>query len=437
MRLTDALRLRPGMSVAFTGAGGKSSALAALAREAAPGTPVILTTSTRLGQDQAALAAERAIVRSPDDARRLDLRGTSILVTGPPQGGKLGGLSPDALEALRDRAISSGAVLSIEADGARGRWVKAPADHEPVIPSWVDLVVPVAGVRAIGERLDEAIAHRPDIFARVVGIEVGGVLGPEHLADLLTSPQGGLKGVPDRAEVRVLLSGAELGQMEGVVAGRVLGSPRVRAVLSADLTHDDPVRSVEGRTGGIVLAAGAATRLGAWKQTAVWRGVPLVGHVVRAARGGGLAPIVVVIGAAAAAVRRALEGEPVTFVENPRWAEGQSSSVDAGLAAVEARCEAAVFLLADMPRVSAATIERLRQTHRSCMASIVAPVAAGRRGNPVLFDRRTFPALHALAGDEGGRSLLARFEWTPVEVDPSEFFEVDTAADLDRLLREE
>jgi molybdenum cofactor cytidylyltransferase len=102
----------------------------------------------------------------------------------------------------------------------------------------------------------------------------------------------------------------------------------------------------------------------------------------------------------------------------------------AGLTAVERNAEAVVFLLADMPRVSASTIRRLIGAHRDSLAPIVAPVGEGRRGNPVLFDRRAFPALHALTGDQGGRSLLDRWAWRAVEADPREFAEVDRPEDL-------
>jgi molybdenum cofactor cytidylyltransferase len=88
-----------------------------------------------------------------------------------------------------------------------------------------------------------------------------------------------------------------------------------------------------------------------------------------------------------------------------------------------------------MPRVSPKTIRRLIDVHRKSLSSIVAPVGGGRRGNPVLFDRRVFAYLHNLEGDEGGRSLLDRLAWQAVEADPAEFFEVDHPDDLESLER--
>jgi molybdenum cofactor cytidylyltransferase len=441
MRLTDALRLRPGMSAAFTGAGGKSSALETLARESRGQFSIVLTTTTRLGLAQRSFADRHFVATTVEEARRLPIRAdTPILVSGPVDEaeGKLLGLEEGVLAEVARRAREDGALLVIEADGARGRWVKAPAPHEPVVPPWVDVVVPVAGLQAIGVPLGPATAHRPERIASLLDMKPGEVFSPRHLAELLSSRGGGLRGIPEAAEVRVLLTGIDAVSAEVVedMRDRLLATPRIRAVLLGELTASDPVRAVAGRVGGVVLAGGAGARFGSAKQLATWQGRPLLAYAIRAARDGGLSPIVVVLGAHADAVRQAAAGEDVTFVENAQWEDGQSTSVRAGLLAIERQIEAAVFLLADMPRVSAPTIRRLLEAHRASLPAIVAPVASGRRGNPVLFDRRLFPALHALSGDQGGRSLLERWPWQAIEADPREFVEVDRPDDLERLAQD-
>jgi molybdenum cofactor cytidylyltransferase len=427
------------MSVAFTGAGGKSAALGRLAREARGRHPILLTTTTRLAISQQSLADSHHVVLSVADAESIPFQAhRSILVTGrpDPMEGKLLAPAPEALETLRKRFLMHGALVAIEADGARGRWVKAPAKHEPMIPSWVDVAVPVAGWKAIGEALGSRVAHRPELVARALGISEGEPLTPRLMGALLSSSRGGLKGIPPGAEVRALLNGA-VSEADKAIVQEVsevaLGAGRIRALLTGDLDSDDPVRYLTSRVAGIILAGGAGARLRETKPIAEWKGRPLVSHVIRAARQGGLKPIVVVLGSQAAKVRAALAAEDVAFVDNPAWNEGQSSSVQAGLEAVEADVEGAVFLLADMPLVSADTIGRLVEGHARTLAAIVAPVGAGRRGNPVLFDRRVFPALHALSGDQGGRSLLERWEWQAVSADPAEFFEVDDPGDLETL----
>jgi molybdenum cofactor cytidylyltransferase len=65
-----------------------------------------------------------------------------------------------------------------------------------------------------------------------------------------------------------------------------------------------------------------------------------------------------------------------------------------------------VFLLADQPGVTPALLSALIQRHRETLGPVVAPRYRGRRGNPVLFDRQTFPEFEGLEGDAGARSII-------------------------------
>jgi molybdenum cofactor cytidylyltransferase len=139
-------------------------------------------------------------------------------------------------------------------------------------------------------------------------------------------------------------------------------------------------------------------------------------------------PVVVVLGCQADACRAALSApassppesskpsertglsRQVTIVVNPNWAEGQSTSVRAGLAALPGNIGAAIFHLVDMPRVTSATLDRLIARHAVTLAPVVWPEYEGRRGNPVLFDRAAFPELRELTGDVGGKPVLKAYE---------------------------
>jgi molybdenum cofactor cytidylyltransferase len=166
-----------------------------------------------------------------------------------------------------------------------------------------------------------------------------------------------------------------------------------------------------GRGSGIgivLLAAGRGTRFGPEpKLLADLGGRPLVRHAAEAACASGLAPVVAVLGAHGPAVRAALSGLDLSFVENPRYAEGMSTSVRAGLAALPASCAGVVVMLGDMPRVAPALLRRLAGAFDRQAAAVV-PVWAGRRGNPVLLNRhRLASELAGLAGDRGAGPLLA------------------------------
>jgi molybdenum cofactor cytidylyltransferase len=137
-------------------------------------------------------------------------------------------------------------------------------------------------------------------------------------------------------------------------------------------------------------------------------------------------------------VRRVLSGLPVNLVENLDWAEGQASSIRAGIRALQPRTGGIVFLLADQPLVTAQLIKSLREEHARTLAPIIAPMVDGRRGNPVLFDRTTFADLASLEGEVGGRTLFSKFRVHELTWhDQGVLFDVDTLEDYQQLLRRE
>jgi len=189
---------------------------------------------------------------------------------------------------------------------------------------------------------------------------------------------------------------------------------------------------------GIILAAGASQRMGQPKPLLLWHGKPFICHVARTALDAGLAPVVIVTGAHAEEVRAALADLPVEIVYNPNWAEGQSTSVRTGLQALPPETTAAIFLLADQPHIPAALVRALLEQHVQTRAPIVAPLIGEQRGNPVLFDRSTFPDLMSLHGDAGGRLIFSRYPAAYVPWhDPNLLLDVDTLEDYERLLSSE
>ncbi len=149
-----------------------------------------------------------------------------------------------------------------------------------------------------------------------------------------------------------------------------------------------------------MLAAGRSTRMGgANKLTAEIGGKPLVRTVAEQALASRARPVIVVTGHQRERVEAALAGLPVQFVHNPDYEQGLSTSLKAGIAALPSDVDGAVICLGDMPQVSAALIDRLIEAFDPERgALIVVPTVDGKRGNPVLWSRRFFPDLSALAG---------------------------------------
>ena len=157
----------------------------------------------------------------------------------------------------------------------------------------------------------------------------------------------------------------------------------------------------------LILAAGRGTRFGdAPKLLAPLQGKPLVRHVAEAAMASTAHPVIAVTGHRASEVEAALAGLPLDTVRNPDFAQGLSTSLKRGFAALGPEAEAAIVLLGDMPLVDAALIDRLVRRWQEERPAALVPVSGGRRGNPVVLSRALAPEIARLAGDAGAGPLL-------------------------------
>lgn len=456
MLLSTALRVHPKDVIVLVGGGGKTTTMFRLADElVAAGRRVVTTMTTKIFVSQMTRAPGRLVLQS-EGSLLAQLPGAlaehgHVLIAGGTivEENKVQGVPPGLL----DRVVAQPTVdtVIVEADGSRRLPFKAPAAHEPVIPASATVVVPMVGLDVLGQPLDADHVHRPELIAALTGAERGTPITPGIIATVLAHPQGGAKDVPPSARLVPFLNKAE--DQATVAAAReiarlLLQNPRVDSILIGAAQEGDPVREVWGRVGAVVLAAGEAKRFGSLKQVLPWGGVPLVAHVVAQALAcPDVVRVAVTVGAEASRVTAALTEaftiSSLQIVPVSDWAAGQSRSVLAGLNAIQAplrfagegvggEVSAILFLLADQPGVSPELLSALIQRHRETLALVVAPRYRGRRGNPVLFDRATFPEFAALRGDIGARPVI-QAHWDEVAwVDwpsPEILQDIDTADD--------
>jgi CTP:molybdopterin cytidylyltransferase MocA len=180
---------------------------------------------------------------------------------------------------------------------------------------------------------------------------------------------------------------------------------------------------------GLVLAAGASTRMGRPKQLAELGGRPLLEHVLRALEDAPVDGVVVALGANAAEVQARVDlGRAVPLVVED-WAEGMGHVLASALAAEPARGHrATVVLLGDQPLVSGRAVARLVEAWRAGAGPVVTAAYGGRPGHPKLFDHRLLPELRRLSGDAGARDLLAA---NPGWVHQVEVGDLGSDADVD------
>ena len=445
MKLADALRLENTTRLAFVGAGGKTSAMFAVAnalkQRKPPAGLVLLTTTTHLAVEQCTQADSHFRVQSPDEVAHFAQQLTAgvVLFTGTNgNAGRISGPNPETQDAIFRLAEARGWPLLVEADGARLVPLKAPAEHEPTIPGWANQVLVCVGMSALGKPLRPDTVHRPDIYAQLSGLVSGDPITPQAIIQVLNHTSGGLKNIPPSARRMVLLNQADSPELQAVaqrMADKLLGSYEA-AIISSLLPPqgESAIHAVIEKTAGIVLAAGSASRFGQPKQLIHWQGETLVHRAARTALQAGLDPVLVVTGAYANEVENTVADLPVKCVFNPHWEAGQGTSVAKGVQSLPDRMGAAVFLLADQPHIPVALISSLIEAHSTTLKPITGPLIGGQRGNPVLFDRITFKDLSQLEGDQGGRAIFSRYpvQWLPWH-DASASLDIDTPADLEHL----
>jgi molybdenum cofactor cytidylyltransferase len=209
----------------------------------------------------------------------------------------------------------------------------------------------------------------------------------------------------------------------------------------------------------IVLAAGASSRMGQAKAALPigQTGETVVSRVVQTLLSGGVPRVIVVAGAHIDAVRAAMpafaeatSGKPglgrVRLLEHPGWAQGQLSSLLAGLNAIdEPLLEAVMVMPVDVPLVTPATVAAVIAAWRRSRPPIARPVdpstslraGGARHGHPVVFDRAIFGALRAASPEVGAKAVFAihRDRIVNVEVtDAGAFEDIDTPEDYKRIL---
>jgi molybdenum cofactor cytidylyltransferase len=192
----------------------------------------------------------------------------------------------------------------------------------------------------------------------------------------------------------------------------------------------------------IVLAAGASSRMGQAKAALPFgqTGQTVVSRLVQTLLAGGVPRVIVVAGAHIDAVRAAMPPHEsrARLIEHPGWAQGQLSSLLAGLNAIDdPLLEAVVVTPVDVPLVTPATVSAVIAAWRRSRPPIARPAVGARHGHPVIFDRSIFGALRAANPEVGAKAVFAihRDRIVNVEVtDAGAFEDIDTPEDYKRVL---
>src|SRR5690349_15315463 len=296
LSLAQALRANSSACVAFIGSGGKTTAMIQLARQLP--SPVIVTATSHLGAWQLELADQHIIADTPDPIEKLvhGLKGV-ILVTGEIDGDRTKPINNNVMNWLQRYCRYHSLPLLIEADGSRGKPLKAWADHEPPIPEFVEVVVQVVGLTGLGQPLNEENVHRSEIFSRLSGLNIGETVTPDSLVRVLIQREAGLKNIPTNARKIILLNQADTHELQSAAQGLTQALLPVHDSVIITSLEQQKIFAVHEPVAGIILAAGESRRFGRPKQLLDWKGQSFVRAVAKTALEAGLSPVLVVTGA--------------------------------------------------------------------------------------------------------------------------------------------
>jgi molybdenum cofactor cytidylyltransferase len=325
------------------------------------------------------------------------------------------------LKITKDRLAPAGASVIVDKRVAHEQGALAKAIDE-VLRAGAELVI-VFGASAIADRRDVIPAALEAVGGTIE--HFGMPVDPGNLM-LVGSAQGHpVLGAPGCARspkengfdwiLMRLLAGIPVSRAD--ITGMGVGG-LLMEIVTRPQPREEPVAGEDRRFAAVILAAGRSTRMGGPnKLVAEIGGRPLVRIAAEQALKSKARPVVVVTGHERDKVEKALHGLNVTTVHNPSFADGLSTSLRTGIAALPADADGAIVMLADMPQVEAGLIDRLIAGFDPAKGALIAvPVIEGKRGNPVLWSRRFFPELMALEGDVGARHLIVRYPEAVVEI---------------------
>jgi len=186
----------------------------------------------------------------------------------------------------------------------------------------------------------------------------------------------------------------------------------------------------------ILLAAGESRRMGSPKALLHYQGQTFIERICTAFLTAGVDELIVVLGARAEEIGRALPAHPaLRSVVNSRYFQGQLSSLMVGIGALAPESEAAIVNLVDHPLVSSETIKAVIDSFRAAPLPIVIASYQGKRGHPVLFSSQVYGEILAAPLDQGAKVVVrkdpARVREIPLD-DPGILADIDTPKDYRR-----
>ena len=191
-------------------------------------------------------------------------------------------------------------------------------------------------------------------------------------------------------------------------------------------------KKTDKKVGCLLMAAGNAARFRANKLLMEYAGKPLIRYAMEAVSADCIDRVTVVPQYDEIETMASEFGFGCVRNDHPEW--GASYTIRLGTAEMQ-DCDAILYMVADQPRLTADSVEKIVAAWQAEPESIIAPASGERTGNPCIFPRSMYPELMALEGDVGGKKVIRNHPelLRTVQIEAPQLFDCDTPQALEEL----
>ena len=218
--------------ITFVGAGGKTTNMFNLARELKnKGKSVLVTTTTAIYYPENENCDRIIVLENKSEIVFQEILNYGITAIGNKvtEEGKLKGIESGLVDHIYSKKIFD--FVLVEGDGAKGRAIKVPADHEPVIPKLSTMVIGVIGLDAVGKIINDDNVHRVKQFCNITNKKVNDIITEEDIVLISSNEKGVFKGAPKKSRKLLLLNKAM--DIEDIGAAK-----RIKKVLKMKICNE-------------------------------------------------------------------------------------------------------------------------------------------------------------------------------------------------------
>ncbi|MEG0371291.1 MAG: selenium cofactor biosynthesis protein YqeC [Clostridium sp.] len=392
--------------ISFVGGGGKTSLMFSLANQLQRFGSDLVTTTTKIfcpKEDEYSALYLLDSVRIED----IDPIKNKITVIGQNinNDNKIIGLPKEVLDTIHGKGVFD--FILVEADGAKGKPIKAPNVTEPIIPDKTNINIGVMGVDALDEDIS-SICFRYEIFSSITQNTTK--VDDESVISLINHPLGLFKGTPETCKRYLVINKCDNNQK--IKRGRdllkkVICKTQVDKVFVSSI-HKGNFQSESLNVCGIVMASGMSKRMGQNKLIMKIENKSMIKRVTSQCVNSHLRDVIVVYNEDI--VLRQVCSLPIKTAHNLSPEMGQSMSIKVGLKSISDDYDGYMFLVGDQPFIDSKLINKLLNRFEMDKKSIVIPCYRDDKGTPVIFPSLYKKDLICIQGDSGGREIIKHCE---------------------------